>query len=124
MIDVTFKLNNVNFSPKLSTYEVVVETEYPVTFTTMDGTEHVYKRNRPSITFSLIPLTDAEVQSLYSCLSGRTVSVNYTNPYTNTDVTATMRLTTNLLHIFGLRSVDGNRYYKGTQISLRQLSVS
>lgn len=124
MIDVTFTINNVDWSTKLSTYSVIVDNEYPVVITTMDGTEHVYKRKRPSIQFSLVPLTDAEVKSLYDCLVSHSVSVQYTDPYTNTDVTANMRVVSNLLTSFGLRSVDGNRYYKGTEITLRQLTVT
>lgn len=124
MIDVTFTLNNVDWSTKLSTYQVIVENEYPVVITTMDGTEHVYKRKRPSIQFSLIPLTDAEVKSLYDCLVSHSISVSYTDPYTNTVVTANMRVTSNLINAFGLRSVDSNRYYKGTEIMLRQLTVT
>ena len=124
MIDVTFKLNNVDWSTKLSTYQVIIDNEYPVVITTMDGTEHVYKRKRPSVQFSLIPLTDAEVKSLYDCLVSHSVSVEYTNPYTNTDVTANMRVTSNLLNAFGLSSIDGNRYYKGTEIMMRQLTIT
>ena len=124
MIDVTFKLNNVDWSGKLSTYQVMVDNEYPVVITTMDGTEHVYKRKRPSIEFSLIPLTDAEVQTLYNCLTSHSISVEYTNPYTNSNVTANMRVTTNLINTFGLRSIDGNRYYRGTTITLRQLTIT
>lgn len=123
MIDVTFTLNNVDWSGKLSTYQVIVDSEYPITITTLDGTEHVFARRRPSIQFSLIPLTDLEVQTLFNCLKNTTVTVQYTNPYNNRVDTATMRVTTNLIHIFGLRSVTGDRYYKGTEINLRQLTV-
>jgi hypothetical protein len=97
--------------------------EYPVVVTTMDGTEHVHQRKRPSLTFSLVPLTEAEIKSLYDCLKDATVSVFYTDTYTNNTVTATMRVETELSHIFALDSVTGNRYYKGTEITLRQIST-
>lgn len=123
MINVTFRLNGVDFSSKLSTYNVGMLYEYPVIVTTMDGTEHVHQRKRPRLTFSLIPLTDAEVKALYDCLKTATVSVYYTDTYSNNEVTATMRVETELSHIFALESVTGNRYYKGTEIALRQTTV-
>lgn len=123
MINVTFKLNTVDFSSKLSTYNVRMIYEYPVVVTTMDGTEHVHQRKRPSLTFSLVPLTEAEIKSLYDCLKNANVSVFYTDTYTNNTVTATMRVETELSHIFALDSVTGNRYYKGTEITLRQIST-
>lgn len=123
MIGVTFTLNGVSFANKLSTYNVRMVYEYPVVVTTMDGTEHVHQRRRPSITFSLVPLTGAEIKSLYDCLKTATVSVYYTDTYTNNTVTATMRVETELSHIFALDSVSGYRYYKGTEISLRQIST-
>lgn len=123
MIGVTFTLNGVSFSNKLSTYELKMLYEYPVVVTTMDGTEHVYQRKRPSITFSLIPLTGAEIKSLYDCLKNTTVTVRYTDTYTNSNTTAVMRVETELSHIFALDSVSGYRYYKGTEIVLRQTTT-
>lgn len=123
MINVTFRLNGVDWSNKLSTYNVGMIYEYPVMITTLDGTEHVHQRKRPKITFSLIPLTDAEVKALYDCIKNATVSVYYTDTYRNNEVTAIMRVETELSHVFGLESVSGNRYYKGAEIVLRQTTV-
>jgi sulfatase maturation enzyme AslB (radical SAM superfamily) len=123
MINVTFQLNGVDFSSKLSTYNVRMLYEYPVVVTTLDGTEHIHQRRRPQLSFSLIPLTEAEIKSLYDCLKTTTVTVYYTDTYTNNNVTATMRVITELSHIFALDSVTGNRYYKGTEIALRQTTV-
>ena len=123
MMDVTFKLNTVDFSDKLSTYEVNVEYEYPVEIQTLDGTEHFVQRKRPTLTFSLIPLTDEEVRILFNCLTNQIITVEYTSPYLERDVTASMRCITNLVNVFGLKSVTGDRYYKQTQITLRQLTV-
>ena len=123
MIGVTFTLNGVSFSNKLSTYNVRMLYEYPVVVTTMDGTEHVHQRRRPSITFSLVPLTGAEIKSLYDCLKNNTVTVRYLDTYTNNNITAVMRVETELSHIFALDSVTGFRYYKGTEITLRQLTT-
>jgi len=123
MINVTFQLNGVDFSQKLSTYNVKMLYEYPVFVTTMDGTEHAHQRKRPQVVFSLVPLTDAEIKTLYDCLKYATVTVYYTDTYRNNAVTATMRVETELSHIFALDSVTGNRYYKGTEIVLRQTTV-
>lgn len=123
MINVTFTLNGVSFSSKLSTYNVRMIYEYPVVVTTLDGTEHVHQRRRPAITFSLVPLIGAEIKTLYDCLKNETVSVRYLDTYTNNTVTATMRVETELSHIFALDSVTGYRYYKGTEIALRQITT-
>ena len=112
MIDVIFTINGVDYSGLLSTYRVVCDIEYPHTMTAIDGTEYYGKMiRRPSIYFSLRPLTDAE-----------TAAVVYTDPDTDTDYTAYMRFTSSISSAFGLRSIDGNRYYKGSEMCLRQLS--
>ena len=122
MIDVTFTINGVDYSPLLSTYRVVAEYEYPNVITTMDGTEHYGKvRIRPSVYFSLRPLSDAETAALYSVIGG-TNTVIYTDPDMGVDYTAAMRFTSNISSAFGLRSIDGNRYYKGTEMCLRQIT--
>ena len=122
MIDVTLKIGEYNASPLLSTYTVTHETEYPTLVTTMDGTEYGVARYRPVITFSMIPLTDAQSEELYNALS-RVSKVTFTDPHDDNEKTGVMRLTTNTDAIFGIRSIDGNRYYKGSQITLRQRAV-
>lgn len=123
MIDVTFLVNDVDLSGYLSTYTVNIEREAHETITTMDGTEHVTEFRRPTITFSFRPLTDLESSLVYSCLSSGRIPVTYTNPSFNADASDTFRVTTPLQSMFGLRSIDGNRYYKGGQITLRQITV-
>ena len=123
MIDVTFTLNGVNYSQLLSTYSVTHVVEYPTTVTAIDGTEYGYGRRRPTITFSLIPLTDAQSATLYDTLLSTNVLCVYTDPQLGRTASASMRVTSNIESVFGLRSVDGNRYYKGGQITLRQRTV-
>ncbi len=122
MIDVTFVINNTDYSPLLSTYSVDYNVEEICSVTTMDGAEHVRSRKRPVITFSLIPLTDEQCAALYTALSGINVTVQYTDP--NQGVrTASMRVSSSIKSAFRLRSIDGNRYYKGDKITLRQNTV-
>ena len=122
MIDVTFVINNTDYSPLLSTYSVDYSVEEICSVTTMDGSEHVHARKRPIVTFSLIPLTDEQCAAFYTALSNINVSVQYTDP--NHGVrTATMRVASAIRNSFGLRSIDGNRYYKGEKITLRQNTV-
>ena len=123
MIDIVFKLNNVDYSTLLSTYSVQVETEYDEVITTMDGTEYGVPKHRPTITFSLIPLTEAQTKALYDNLKLGNISVTYTDTASNTTKTATMRLATNIETVFRLKSVTGNRYYRGNAITLRQRTV-
>lgn len=123
MIDVTFTFNGFNFAPYLSTYEVKYSLEEADSMVAMDGTEYVAIRKRPVIEFSLIPLTDAQSAAIYSALSVQTAPVTYTDPNMGRDATAVMRLASDINRVFGLRSVDGNRYYKGGTITLRQRTV-
>ena len=123
MIDITFQLNGVDYSGLLSTYKVTHEFEVRDTLTTMDGTEHTAEYRRPSVLFSLQPLTEEQSDDLYDILSGINVSVVYTDPYIGDETSATMRVTTPLESSFGLKSIDGNRYYKGSVITLRQRTV-
>lgn len=123
MIDVNFTFNGFDFSPYLSTYKVTHEIEIADSVTTMDGTEHVAVRRRPSITFTLVPITDAQAASLYTALSAVMGTATYTDPNIGESVSAYMRVTSNIERVFGLRSVDGNRYYKGGAITLRQRAV-
>jgi len=122
MIDVTFTFNGFDLAPYLSTFSVVHERETVESLITMDGTEHVATRVRPTIRFSLIPLTDAQSQNIYTALSTGTASTSYTDTYIG-ERTATMRVASSLESVFGIRSVDGNRYYKGGAIVLRQRTV-
>lgn len=124
MIDVVFKLNSMDFHSKLSTYQVNYETTFQNLFTTMDGTEHGQLWKRPIISFTLIPMTDSQASQLFTELSKPTIIVQYTNPHTNGTSTGVFRIASNLEAVFGLRSVDGNRYYKGSKITLRSLGVT
>lgn len=123
MIDVTLSINGVDLSGKLSTYSVKYEKEEYLNVTTMDGTEHVRYRLRPTLTVSFIPMTDADAASLFSMLRQTSVVVTYTDPYQNGVRTASMTATGDFEAAFGLRSIDGNRYYKGGTITLRQRTV-
>lgn len=123
MIDVVFTIGALDLHARLSTYQVDYETEYQETMTAIDGTEYGKAWHRPVISFSLYPLTDAQSKALYDELKKPSVVVSYTDPHINSTSTATMRLTTNIEAVFGLRSVDGNRYYKGGTITLRQRTV-
>ena len=120
IMDVTFKLGSVDWSGKLSTFAPSREVTYRKVVTTLDDVEHPYPTQpRPIINFSLLPLTDTESLSLYGALSDLIISVTYTDPYSSTDVTRNMRVTSNLESTFALRSVDGKRRYKGGTITLR-----
>ena len=117
---ITLTFNDVDISNKLSTYNVTHEVESPVAITMMDGTEYYYQRRRPVITFSYQPLTDAEIRRLHNALSDLTGEVHYTDPNFTLEAFGMFRVTSNLEYVFALNSVDGNRYYKGATITLRQ----
>lgn len=123
MIDVTLTFNGVDFSDYLSTYTVTHEIETADSVVSLNGTEYVATRRRPVVSFSFVPLSDAQAASIYTALSAVIASATYTDPSVNTDVTATMRVASNIDKVFCLKSEDGNRYYKGGTITLRQRTV-
>lgn len=122
MIDVTLTFNNYNFSPLLSTYKCYHSSETTKSMIAIDGTEYVASNERPVVEFSLVPLSDAKAQEVYQALSAIVANTSYTDPYRG-DSTGVMRVSSNLNATFGLRSIDGNRYYKGGVIVLRQRTV-
>lgn len=122
-MDITLTISNVDFSPKLSTYHVTHEVTAQQMVTTMDGTEHSASWRRPVVEFSMWPLTDAQCNQYYAALSRMEVTVAYTDPYLNANRTVVMRVASSLDAVFGLRSCDGNRYYKGGTIKLRSKTI-
>ena len=125
-MDVTLEINGRDFSSRLSTYRVEQEVTYPDMLTTMDGTEHYGKPHRRDVIyFSLIPFDDEMANNDYMALADSNLSVNYTNPQTENyeKLYREMKLYSNLSAVFGLRSVNGKRYYKGGEIALRSTLV-
>jgi hypothetical protein len=121
-MDVTLKINGRDFSSRLSTYRVEQEITYPDMLTTMDGTEHYGKPyRRDVIYFSLFPFDDDTANQDYVVLVDTSLTVNYTNPQATDSekLYKPMKLFSNLSSAFGLRSVNGKRYYKGGEIALR-----
>lgn len=119
-MDVVFKINGTDYSAKLSTFQVENKVTYSRVVTTLDNVEHASPGfARPVLTVSFWPLSEAETAALYAALSGFVVTVAYTDPYSGAVASRRMRLTSDLTATFALRSVDGNRYYKGGNIQLR-----
>ena len=125
-MDVTLEINGRDFSSRLSTYRVEQEITYPDIMTTMDGTEHYGKPYRRDVIYlSLIPFDDDTANQDYLVLADTSLTVNYTNPQAKDSekLYKPMKLYSNLSAVFGLRSVNGKRYYKGGEIALRSTLV-
>lgn len=123
MIDVTFSINGRDYTNLLSTYSVKYSAEYGQKITTLDGREYGFPKFRPIVTFSLIPLTESQSYDLYTDLSFENINLRFTDPNTNSVSTGVFSLASNIENAFALKSVDGNRRYKGTAIVLRQRTV-
>lgn len=122
-MDITLTLNGRDFSGRVSTYKVQKVVETVASVTTMDGVEHIVQRTRDEITFSLIPYSDSVATLDYNALSALQFTATYTdNTAVGNTASRPVRVASNLESAFGLRSVDGNRYYKGSPITLRALS--
>lgn len=123
MIDVTFILDDVDYSSYLTEYAVSHEVEARKTITAIDGTEYTVTQIRPSIIFSLDPLSDEQSESLYEILSKPNINVTYTDPYLGDNQSTVMRVTSEINSAFIIRSTSGNRYYRGNSITLRSRTV-
>ena len=124
-LSITFEIDETVFDTRLSTYNVTKEIKYQNVITTLDGTEHpIGMKKRTVITFSLLPYDDDSAADDYEVLSSSPLSVEYTDPYTGETQTENMRVDTDLESVFLLDSVDGNRYYKGGEITLRALGAT
>lgn len=123
MIDVVFILDGIDYSPYLSEYSVSHEVEARKTITAIDGTEYTVTQIRPSIIFSLDPLSDEQSESLYEILSKTNINVTYTDPYLGDRRFTVMRVTSEINSAFIIRSTSGNRYYRGNSITLRSRTV-
>lgn len=118
------RIDNRDFSGRISTYKFRKELTYGKVITTLDGEELFRnKRLRPVLTFSLIPYSEQTSVRDYEILSQCIFDVVYTDTDTNTIEKRKMRLVTSLDDIFLLDSVDGRRYYKGGEIQLRATKV-
>ena len=121
-MNVTLTIGSRDFSGRLSTYKVTKETAYQSVVTTMGGVEHIAGvMSRDIITFSLLPANDETADADYDALRPRVVQVTFTSPYTNANSTKQMRVDCDLEQIYGLTSIDGHKYYKGEEITLRAL---
>nr|DAI09940.1 MAG TPA: hypothetical protein [Caudoviricetes sp.] len=119
-MNVTFKIGTLDLSSKLSTYKVTWEVSYQKIITTLDNVEHPFSASKRAIVdFSLLPLDDDLASSVYDALAEQTQTVTFTDPYTASALVRTMRLTSNLEASFGLKSVNGKRYYKGGELQMR-----
>ena len=121
-MDIMLKIGTLYTHNKLSTYSVQREITYDKVITTMDGVEHASRnKDRYIISFSFFPMTEIEATEYCAALSGSTVSVTFTDPYTGNDTVKTMRVISNLDAAFALVSVDGKRRYKGGTIQMREI---
>lgn len=121
-MEITFVVNGVDMSGILSTYGISYEMSYRKIIETLDGVLHPYpSKTRPVITFTVIPRTDAENATLFAALSSLIFPVTYTNTM-GTDETRNFMLDSNIENLFQLKSVDGNRRYRGSEIVLRAIS--
>lgn len=121
-MDISLKFGTLDVHNRVSTYSVQKEITYPKVITTMDGTEHAARsKDRYVVSVSLFPMTESETKAVYQALSGSVVSVTFTDPYMASDIIRPMRVTSNLDSAFALKSIDGNRRYKGGTIQLREI---
>lgn len=120
-MDITLKIGTLDVHERLSTYSVQREVSYSKIIVTMDDDEHaVRSKDRYVVKFSLFPMTEDEATAYCNALRASAIDVTFSDPYTKSDVTKTMRATSSLDAAFALVSVDGKRRYKGGEIQIRE----
>lgn len=122
-MDVVLTINGRDFSNRLSKYNMQKAHEEARLITTLDGVEHSVQRTRDVVTFSLIPFSDDTAAADFAALQGEFIA-HYTDTFSGTESSGYMRVTSNLDAAFGLRSIDGNRYYKGGNIVIRAVRAN
>ena len=121
-MDITLKIGTLDVHERLSTYSVQREVSYSKIIVTLDDEEHAARsKDRYIVAFSLFPMTEDEATAYCNALHASAIDVTFSDPYTKSDVTKTMRVTSNLDAAFALVSVDEKRRYKGGEIQLREI---
>ena len=120
---ITALINNVDFAPVLSTWNVTHEIAFSKVVSSLNGADRAFgRREKTIISFSLLPYTEEECAVYYDVLSTGIVSCTFTDNDGSVKEKE-MRLISDLESIFLLDSVDGKRRYKGATITLRQTGV-
>ena len=122
MIDTELFINNRYFTPLLASYSVTEEIKYREKVTTLDGTEHYFRRTiRDILKFKLLPMTDFSDDD-FSALKEVPLIVQYDK---NGEILEReFSLDCNIESMFLLLSCDGMRRYKGDEIRLRAREAS
>ena len=121
-MNVTLAINGRDFAPRLSTYKAYKEVSQSRVITTLSGKEISATRERQIVEFSVFPLDYETAVDDYSVLSAATLNVTYTDPDDGADETQEFRLDSNLDAVYGIKSINGNDYYKRGTIRLRAVN--
>lgn len=120
---ITALINNVDFAPVLSAWNVIHEITFSKVVSSINGDERAFgRREKTIISFSLLPYTEEECAAYYDALSTGIVSFTFTDS-DGAIKEKEMRLISDLESIFLLDSIDGKRRYRGATITLRQTGV-
>lgn len=113
-----FKIGDLDLTDQVSTFSVGHQPKIDKVITTLDGTEHVVKSGiRDIIKVSFLPITDAT--DLYNALSKPSFYVEFVDGGINKY--KRMRVSSDLEMTFLLKSPRGDRYYRPTDLELREL---
>ena len=123
-MDITLTLNGRDFSSRVDKYAVQKLIEEVRTVTMLNGTEYAVQRIRDAVVFALIPYDEETATADYNALKALEFVATYTDPNTGNSTTRTLRVVSDLESVFGIKSINGKRYYKGGEISLRAKEVN
>ena len=130
LADYTLTLNNGSTTLTLSSYVASLTPGYQrrnvKSFVTVDGKEYAGSAKRKHVLkVAFKPMTGAQLKSVYDWIDALSdvvwYTVTYRDPTNGGDtITKTMRIANEWETKFLLKSVDGNRYYAGFTMELRE----
>jgi hypothetical protein len=129
--DYLLTMNNGNSTLTLTPYVASIVPSYQrrnvKTINAIDGTEYAFPQQRKrSVKVTFKPMTGAQLKALYDFLTYSQFVVWYTVTYrdpsysTSQTVQAKMRVANEWETKYLLHSIDGNRYYAGFEMELRE----
>ncbi len=121
MTGLTWIVNGLDLSKKISTYLVRKVPAVDEVLTSINGTEHsFYGETQTEIVVSFLPMTEDEATAAYNAMWNGKFTVSYTDTYEGgITVTKKFRNIGNLEATFLLKSTDGRRRYSGAPVQVR-----
>lgn len=121
-MNVTFEIEGKDYSGVVSEFECGQTYPNMKVFNNLNQDDMIFPGKTKSTLFvSFWPLTREELTFIFDILRKGYVSVKYTNPFWESDITQKMRFDGDIMSSFALLSVDGKNRYTGLELSFIEM---